>query len=117
MNMNKRSVFGILGAAALGLALFVGPLPADPISDWNAKAQAIQIEKQLPRAVSAREMAILHVAMFEAVNAIDRRYAAYRLNLPAEPNFSKEATAAAAAYASVFGILGAAALGLATVGT
>jgi len=97
--MNKRSVFGILSITTLGLALLVGPVRADPISDWNAKAQAIQIEKQLPPAVSAREMAILHVAMFEAVNAIDRRYAAYRLNLPAEPGFSKEATAAAAAYA------------------
>jgi hypothetical protein len=97
--MRNRSVFGILGATALGLALFVGPVRADVISDWNAKAQAIQTEKQLPPSTSAREMAILHVAMFEAVNAIDRRYAAYQLNLPAEPTCSKEATAASAAYA------------------
>jgi hypothetical protein len=97
--MNK-SVFGIFGVAALGLALFVGPpARADAISDWNAKAEAIQIEKQRSPGVSAREMAILHVAMFEAVNAIDRRYAAYQLNLAAEPNLSKQATAAAAAYA------------------
>jgi hypothetical protein len=97
--MNKRSAFDILGVTALGLALFVGPARADAITDWNAKAEAIQIEKQLLPAVSARAMAILHVAMFEAVNAIDQRYAAYQLNLPAEPNISKEATAAAAAYA------------------
>jgi PAP2 superfamily len=97
--MNKRSVFGILSVTTLGLALLVAPARADAISDWNTKAQAIQIEKQVPPMVGAREMAILHVAMFEAVNAIDRRYAPYQLDLPAEPGFSKEATAAAAAYA------------------
>jgi hypothetical protein len=97
--MSNRSVFGILGVTALGLALFVGPVRADVISDWNAKAQAIQVEKQVPPSIAAREMAILHVAIFEAVNAIDRRYAAFQLNLPAESNFSKEAAAAAAGYA------------------
>ena len=75
--MNRSSVFGILGVAALGLALLVEPAHADAISEWNAKAESIQIEKQVPPGVSAREMAILHVAMFEAVNAIDRRYAEY----------------------------------------
>src|SRR5882757_285707 len=98
--MSNRSVFGILGVTALGLALFVGPVRADVISDWNAKAQAIQVEKQVPPSIAAREMAILHVAIFEAVNAIDRRYAAFKLNLPAESNFSKEAAAAAAGYRS-----------------
>ena len=97
--MSNRSVCGFLGVMALGLSLLVGPVHADVISDWNAKAQAIQVEKQLSPSVAAREMAILHVVMFEAVNAIDRRYAAYQLKLAAEPGFSKEATAAAAAYA------------------
>jgi hypothetical protein len=36
--------------------------------------------------------------MFEAVNAIDRRYAPYKLNLAAERTTSKEAAAASAAY-------------------
>jgi hypothetical protein len=43
-------------------------------------------------------MTILQVAVFEAVNAIERRYAPYRLNLPAERTASKEAAAAAAAH-------------------
>jgi len=97
--MSKRSVSDILAVTALGLALFVAPARADAITDWNAKASAIQIEKQLPPAPASREMAILHVAMFEAVNAIDRRYAAYQLNLSAEPNSSEEAAAATAAHA------------------
>ena len=52
--------------------------------DWNAKADAIAIEKQLPNAPNARGQAMLHIAMFEAVNAIDRRYAPYKLNLTAD---------------------------------
>jgi len=66
--------------------------------DWNAKADAIGIEKQLPNAPNARGLAMLHIAMFEAVNAIDRRYAPYKLNLAAERTTSKEAAAASAAY-------------------
>jgi hypothetical protein len=41
---------------------------------------------------------MMHVAMFEAVNAIERRYAPYRLNLSADHRSSKEAAAAAAAH-------------------
>ena len=41
---------------------------------------------------------MLHVAMFEAVNAIDRRYAPYKLNLTADRATSREAAAASAAY-------------------
>ena len=41
---------------------------------------------------------MLHIAMFEAVNAIDRRYAPYKLNLSADRAASREAAAAAAAY-------------------
>jgi len=73
---------------------------ADAVTDWNAKAEAIHIAKQrLSPAAAAREMAILHVSMFEAVNAVERRYASYRLNLTAEKDASKEAAAVAAAHA------------------
>ena len=41
----------------------------------------------------------MHVAMFEALNAIDRRYTSYRLDLVADRNTSREAAAAAAAHA------------------
>jgi len=84
---------------AIVLVGLAGPAYGDVITDWNAKAEAIQIEKKLPPPANARAMAILHVAMFEAVNAIERRYAPYKLNLPAEGTFSKAAAAAPAAHA------------------
>jgi hypothetical protein len=78
--------------------LLATPASSDVIMDWNAKADAIGIEKQLVNVPNARGQAMLHLAMFEAVNAIERRYAPYKLNLIADRTASKEAAAAAAAY-------------------
>jgi hypothetical protein len=80
------------------LALSATAAHADVIMDWNAKADALAIEKQLLNAANSRGQAMVHIAMFEAVNAIDRRYAPYKLKLTADQNVSREAAAAAAAY-------------------
>jgi hypothetical protein len=85
-------------ATLLAIALLTTAARGDVIMDWNAKADAIGIDKQLPNAPNARGQAMLHVAMFEAVNAIDRRYAPYRLKLTADSTSSREAAAAAAAH-------------------
>jgi len=74
------------------------PARSDEISVWNTRAEAIAAEKRLLPPPNARGMAMLHVAMFEAVNAIDRRYAPYKLKLTADRNASKDAAAAAAAH-------------------
>jgi PAP2 superfamily len=91
-----------ISAATLLASVFAVALTSsargDVIMDWNAKADAIGIEKQLSNVPNGRGQAMLHVAMFEAVNAIDRRYAPYKLNLAAERTTSKEAAAASAAY-------------------
>src|SRR5260370_39291104 len=44
-------------------------------------------------------MGIVHAAMFDAVNSIERRYRPYLVQLPADSAASKEAAAAAAAAA------------------
>ena len=95
---SARSRFRSAIPTLILLAVFGGPARADIVSDWNAKAEAIAIEKRLLPPPNARGMAILHVAVFEAVNAVDRRYAPYKLKLAADKNFSKEAAAAAAAH-------------------
>src|SRR4029077_4808818 len=79
-------------------AAFAGAAHADVIMDWNAKADAIAAEKQVLPAQQSRAMSILHIAMFEAVNAIERRYTPYKLTLSADRSTSKEAAAAAAAH-------------------
>ena len=79
-------------------AVFTGAASADVIMDWNAKADAIAAEKQILPAPHSRALAMLHIAMFEAVNAVEHRYAPYKLTLSADRSTSKEAAAAAAAY-------------------
>jgi hypothetical protein len=70
----------------------------DMVTDWGARAVAIGAEKQMPNSRFSRGLAMMHVAMFEAVNAIDRRYKPYKLELAGDRAASKDAAAAAAAY-------------------
>jgi hypothetical protein len=70
---------------------------ADVITDWNEKATALVTARQAPPQVAERVMAMVHVAMFDAVNSVDRRYRPYFVQLPATSTTSKEAAAAAAA--------------------
>jgi hypothetical protein len=79
-------------------AAFAGLARADVIIDWNAKADAIAAEKQVLPAPHSRVISMMHVAMFEAVNAIDRRYTPYKLDLVADRSTSRDAAAATAAH-------------------
>ena len=88
----------------LAAALAAVPARADIVSDWNAKAETIIVEKQITPGSAGRHVALMHLAVFEAVNAIERRYAPYKLNLTAERTVSKEAAAAAAAHAVLVAI-------------
>lgn len=90
--------FRIAVAAVLWTALGTS-VRADVVMDWNARADAIGTEKRMAPPPTARTMALVHVAMFEAVNAIERRYKPYRLELVADRNTSREAAAASAAHA------------------
>jgi hypothetical protein len=72
---------------------------ADVIMDWNAKADAIATDKRLTSPVHGRTLALMHVAMFEAVNSIDHRYSPYKLDLVTDRNTSREAAAVSAAQA------------------
>src|SRR5215203_5985322 len=71
---------------------------ADVIMDWNARADAISIDNRLQPPVHGRVLAMMHVAMFEAVNAIDRRYEPYRLKLLADQDTSSDIAAATAGH-------------------
>jgi hypothetical protein len=98
MKATSRIPSATLLAGVVAVALSAASARGDVIMDWNAKADAIGIEKQVPNAPNARGQAMLHVAMFEAVNAIDKRYTPYKLALVADRTASKEAAAAAAAH-------------------
>ena len=91
----------MMAAAAVALA-GAAPARADPVTDWWDAANRYWLAGQgapgprTPDMDRASTRAAL--AMFEAVNAIDRRYESY-LKLPAgDPAASQDAAAATAAY-------------------
>jgi hypothetical protein len=93
-------------AALIGVSLAVANSAcANVITDWDAKA--IDAVAPLASAPSSpytpyaayRMMGIVHAAMFDAVNSVERRYRPYLVQLPADSAASKEAAAAAAAAA------------------
>lgn len=87
----------IFASTSLFLALS-GMAMADVITDWNEKAVAAGYTARFAPDLHSRNMAIVHIAMFEAVNSIEPRYTPYRARLQAEPGTSKDAAAAAAAH-------------------
>lgn len=94
----RRLLMGMAAVAAAGSA---APASADTICEWmdlagrlNAAAQAAPT--QTPDQIRASTRTAL--AMFEAVNAIDRRYQSYLGFEPADRMASQDAAAATAAY-------------------
>ena len=93
------SRIGYMGAAAAA-ALMAAPAAADTVADWwdyaGRIASPLTAAPQTPDQARAGSRAPL--ALFEAVNAIDRRYQSY-LSFPAgDPAASQDAAAATAAY-------------------
>ena len=89
--------------AAVALIAPASSALADVITDWNEKAVAYVTPRMVPGA-GQRVVAIMQVAMFDAVNSIDRRYRPYHVQLPAAPTTSREAAAAAAAGTVLAGL-------------
>jgi hypothetical protein len=88
--------------AAVAALLMAAPAQADTLTDWWETAQRYYLAGQFsgsPRTPDLeRASARTALAMFEAVNAIDRRYESY-LKLPAaDSKASPEAAAATAAF-------------------
>jgi len=85
------------------LAWSACPAAADVLTDWNEKTVAFVTPRMVPSA-GQRVVAIVQVAMFDAINSIDRRYRPYVAQLPAAPTASREAAAAAAAGSVLAGL-------------
>jgi hypothetical protein len=92
------SARALVSTLLLGLALSARPASADVLWEWNDAALAATVEARQPPFVATRAMAILDVAMFDAVNAVERRYAPYALRETAAPGASADAAAASAAH-------------------
>jgi hypothetical protein len=92
-----------LGAAVATLAAAVltsaSPARADTVTDWNAIASTsiVSTAGQPPQAAGP-SFAMVHGAVYDAVNAIDGGHEPYLAVPPANASASKEAAAATAAF-------------------
>src|SRR5438093_491512 len=87
---------------SVALAALASPrdIRADVVTDWNEITLATQasIPGGIRTPPAARALAMVHLAIFDSVNAIDRRFTPYLVESLADPGASPEAAAVAAAH-------------------
>ncbi len=83
-------------------SFLAGPMAkADVVTDWNITASDIEVAAKLPPPPVYRAMAIVQSAVYEAINAITKRYPPDRIKLDAVPGASVDAAVAAANRATL----------------
>src|SRR5258706_5533308 len=88
-----------LKAAIAGVALLSGTTlaRADVITDWNQTAIDVMKAVNVAGNPWTRTLAMVHVSMFDSINAVQDRYTRFTPDIAPDPSASAEAAAAAAA--------------------
>jgi predicted lipoprotein with Yx(FWY)xxD motif len=100
-------VVGALAAAAVATASAnAKPESGQPVIDWNRVLLGLVSTPGVqPASVHpTRNFAILHAAIYDAVNSIDRSHEPYLIEIHARRNASEAAAADAAAYRTLLGL-------------
>ena len=97
-----KKLLGLTSVIAVALMRYAGAQPAtDAIIVWNANAAAAATAACLAPLANplheSRMYAMAHIAMHDAVNAIDRRSRPYAFDMQAPPDTNADAAVAAAA--------------------
>ena len=101
MNTRRaRAVAALIGGAAVLALAAPGIARADTVTTWNGHANtALAVTAAQDPRVVYLHLAMVHGAVYDAVNAIDKGYEPYLVSTRiADPFDSKDAAAAAAAY-------------------
>jgi hypothetical protein len=101
-----RRVVMTLAATLLVALMAAAPVRADAVTDWNQYAgnAVITTGLQTPP-VWTLHLAMVHGAVYDAVNSIDGRYTRYLVRVRAHRSYSKDAAAATAAYRVLLSLL------------
>jgi len=96
MNRARR----LLPLAGVTLGLACGPaLASNAVSDWHTNMEsAVVVTGKKSPTVAFVYFAYADVAMFDAVNSIDRRFQPFAVRVNASPSASKDAAASVAAH-------------------
>src|SRR5262249_54780761 len=92
-----RIAKGIPAAGICLVVAFASPASADVITDWNQTAIEAMKVANVGGNPAQRNLALMHVAMSDAVNSVQHKYALYATGGMAVPGASPEVAAAAAA--------------------
>jgi len=94
-----RACRGTLAAAvALAVLIVCAPARADSVTEWNKNASDVVHGIGQQGSPSIVHLAMVHAAVYDAVNAIDRRHEPYVSMPRAKRWYSKDAAVATAAY-------------------
>jgi hypothetical protein len=96
MNAIPRIPATVLLPGIIAAALWVAPACADVVTDWNVTANAL-VANDVGSNPRLRTLAMVHVAMSDAINTVQHHYTRVVATLPAAPGASAEAAAATAA--------------------
>jgi hypothetical protein len=94
----------VLPLALMSALILPGPANADVVTDWNAIAEAVAPRFGGPQPQS-RVQAMVQLAVHDALNAIEPRYARYAWLGLADPGASPDAAVAAAARQTLLELL------------
>jgi hypothetical protein len=107
MNGMRRTTHRLAAIAAVLLGLFMTPPPvyaSDAVMEWNQIALAATVTATQGPLPQIRTMAIVHVSVHDAVNAVTREYKTY-LDAPHKRwGASADAAAIAAAHRALVGL-------------
>ncbi len=103
-NIQRISLI-VLTLTTAFLAVPVITQAADTVTDWNRKTCEIVTDGGLPTPPANRVMALVHTSIYEAVNAITKRYPASGLRIDAPAVASVDAAIASAARASLLKLI------------
>jgi hypothetical protein len=81
----------------VSLVLQLQPSSADIVSDWSEKATTLTTQKPMTAPISERVVGLVHIAMFDSLNAIEGKYRAALATMPIARQADPAAAAATAA--------------------
>src|SRR5215472_18636422 len=87
-----RTPVAVLLPGIVAAALWVAPACADVVTDWNVTANAL-VANDVGNNPRLRTLAMVHVAMSDAINTVQNRYTRVVATLPPAPGASAEAAA------------------------
>lgn len=97
----------ILRSFSLSTLLMLTHVPeawADPVLEWNLTALRTTAAAPFNPPMEARNLAIVHAAMFDAANAFEREFQPYAIPLRAPAHASLEAAVIGAAHRALVGL-------------